>query len=160
MSAALAFELARAGDARVIAGMSRDLVEAGLAWSWTPSRVARHLACKDTSVLVARVGPNVVGFAIMHFQDQVAHLNLLAVAPAHRRTGIGRGLIEWLETSGRIAGVLMVNLELRAGNRAARAFYRALRYREVAVIPGYYDGREPAIRMSHYLPEQVHLLPR
>jgi len=26
----------------------------------------------------------------MHFGDEVAHLNLLAVAPEHRRQGLGR----------------------------------------------------------------------
>ncbi|MFZ1903904.1 MAG: hypothetical protein WAU56_00785 [Steroidobacteraceae bacterium] len=40
----------------------------------------------------------------------------------------------------------MRQLELRARNEAARAFYRRLSYREPGCIPGYYQGIEAAIR--------------
>ena len=83
----------------------------------------------------------------MRYADDTAHLNLLAVAPAHRRRGIARGLVVWLEETALTAGAFLVGLELRAGNEAARAFYRALGYRELGQIPGYYQGVESAIRM-------------
>ncbi len=87
----------------------------------------------------------------MQFFAEHAHLNLLAVAPAYRRSGIGRRLIEWLEKIARVGGIFSVTLEVRAGNEDARAFYRKLEYRESKYLPGYYSGREAAIRMTHDL---------
>jgi len=69
-------------DAQVIAEMSRRLVEVGLPWTWTPARVARHLQHPQSLVLAVRTNgtsnPMLVAFAIMHFGDDIAHLNLLA----------------------------------------------------------------------------------
>ena len=39
--------------------------------------------------------------------------------------------------------------EARASNTAARRFYAALGYRELFLMPGYYRGREAAIRLGH-----------
>ena len=144
-------KLARLHDARQIALMSRALVEAGLAWSWTAGRVAEQIRCADSDVLTAWADGQLIGFAIMQFFAEHAHLNLLAVAPAYRRSGIGRRLIEWLEKIARVGGIFSVTLEVRAGNEGARAFYRKLGYRETKYLPGYYSGREAAIRMTHDL---------
>jgi ribosomal-protein-alanine N-acetyltransferase len=55
--------------------------------------------------------------------------------------------VQWLEETALTAGTFIVGLELREGNEVARAFYRALGYRELGQIPGYYQGIESAIRM-------------
>ncbi|MBI3302139.1 MAG: GNAT family N-acetyltransferase [Deltaproteobacteria bacterium] len=144
-------KLARLEDAKQIALMSRELVEVGLPWSWTAARVAAHIRGRDSDVLTAWADGQLIGFAIMQFFDEHAHLNLLAVDPACRRSGIGHRLIEWLEETARAGGIFFVNLEVRAGNGGARAFYRKLGYRETRYIPGYYGGREAAIRMTHDL---------
>jgi len=115
--------LARAADAREIAEMSRDLIEQGLTWSWTPARVQHFISGAESSVVVARREQRIAAFAIMHFGDDVAHLNLLAVAPEHRRQGLGMRLMQWLTTTAIEAGVFRVNLELRTHNEAARIFY-------------------------------------
>lgn len=143
--------LARPADAGIIAGMSRELIEGGLGWSWRPQRVVAQIHCPETAVLVAEAQRCVIGFAIMHFGTDVAHLNLLAVARARQRLGIGRQLMEWLESSARVAGIQCIRLEVRASNRAGRAFYRTLGYREIAIAPRYYRGREAAIRMERGL---------
>ncbi|HMA00447.1 MAG TPA: GNAT family N-acetyltransferase [Steroidobacteraceae bacterium] len=148
--------LARASDAREIAEMSRDLVEEGLTWSWTPARVQHFISGTDSSVVVARRarrgdGRQLAAFAIMHFGDEVAHLNLLAVAPDHRRQGLGRQLMGWLTATAIEAGVFRINLELRTRNAAARAFYESLGFNQLGVVQGYYQGREAALRMSRHL---------
>jgi ribosomal protein S18 acetylase RimI-like enzyme len=143
--------LARPADLYPISRMSRELIEVGLGWSWTPSRVGREILSTESVVLAACNEEQLVAFAIMHFGDETAHLNLLAVEPEHQRGGIGRRLVVWLEESALTAGITQVNLELRAGNRGARHFYRNLGYRETAVVPGYYRGRESAVRMAHPL---------
>jgi ribosomal protein S18 acetylase RimI-like enzyme len=90
----------------------------------------------------------VVGFAIMYFGDEHAHLSLLAVRPDWQRTGLGRQLVGWLEESALTAGIGTIRLELRATNRAARRFYARLGFSEVARVPAYYGGVETAVRMS------------
>ena len=144
-------KLVRREDALRIARMARDLVEHGLAWTWTARRVATHMRGHDSNVLGAWHEGRLVGFAIMQFYAERAHLNLLAVQPAIRRLGIGRCLVEWQEEVARAGGIPVVNLEVRANNPGAQAFYRRLGYRQVERLPGYYQGREAAIRMSHDL---------
>jgi len=143
--------LARAADAREIAEMSRDLIEHGLTWSWTPARVQHYISGDESSVVVARRERRIAAFAIMHFGDETAHLNLLAVAPEHRRQGLGRQLMDWLTATAVEAGVLRVNLELRTHNEAARIFYENLGFAQLGVVQGYYQGREAALRMSRRL---------
>jgi ribosomal protein S18 acetylase RimI-like enzyme len=159
--------LAGPADAREIAEMSRDLIEQGLAWAWTPARVQHFISGSDSSVIVARPASRpvtsrphaarpssarrIAGFAIMHFGDEIAHLNLLAVAPEHRRQGLGRQLMEWLTLTALEAGVFRINLELRMDNGTARAFYESLGFDNQGVVQGYYQGREAALRMSRRL---------
>ena len=143
--------LARHGDAREIAEMSRDLIEQGLSWSWTPARVQHFISGTDSSVVVARREQRVAAFGIMHYGDEVAHLNLLAVAPEYRRQGLGRQLLEWLTTTAIEAGVFTIKLELRTRNEAALLFYENQGYERIGVVQGYYQGREAAQRMARRL---------
>lgn len=131
--------------------MSRQLIEHGLAWSWDDERIERSLRNRDCVVLAARDRRRLAGFAIMEFLAIHAHLNLLAVRPGYQRLGIGRQLLEWLESSARTAGIFTVNLELRAANDGARIFYEKLGYRVAGHKARYYDGREDALRMTHDL---------
>jgi ribosomal-protein-alanine N-acetyltransferase len=143
--------LAHPDEAPAIAGMSRQLIEHGLAWSWNEERVERCLRNRDCVVLAARDRRRVVGFAIMEFYAIHAHLNLLAVQPGHQRQGVGRQLLEWLEASARTAGIFTIHLEVRASNDGAQAFYEKLGYRATERKAAYYDGREDAVRMTHDL---------
>jgi len=144
-------KLARLRDAQRLAVMSRDLIEFGLPWSWTAQRIAAHIRSSESNVLTAWVDDRLIGFAIMQYFTEHAHLNLLGVEPAYRRFGIGRRLIEWLEETARTGGIFTVTLEVRAGQHGSRMFYRALGYQESQYIPGYYSGREAAVRMTHDL---------
>ena len=114
-------------------------------------RVAASIRASNVNVLVASIDDNTAGFAIMRYGDDDAHLDLLAVAPPHRRAGIGRRLLEWLEKCAIVAGIFRVELEVRAGNEAAQLFYKRLGYRPLASIPGYYQGMEAALRMGRDL---------
>lgn len=150
-SRAMTVRLAEPHDAQTIALMSRDLVESGLGWKYDAQRIGREIRQPDTVTLVACERDRIIGFAIMEFGDDRAHLVLLAVRPGQRRRGVGRALLEWLLDSARTAGIASVHLELRASNEAARAFYRALGFTETLLVPGYYRGREAALRMLRLL---------
>lgn len=138
---------ARRQDAGVLAAMSRELIETGLGWRYTPARIAALIDDAETMVLVAGEAADIHGFAAMHFGDTQAHLALLCVQPARQRQGTGRGLMAWLTESARVAGMASIRLELRADNAAALAFYRRLGFVEQQWIDGYYDGLVAARRM-------------
>lgn len=143
----LTLKLAAPADATPIAAMSRELIEIGLPWSWTPERVTRNLRHPDTLVLAARDGTPLAGFAIMQFGEERAHLSLLAVRPEYQRQGVGRRMLEWLTESALTAGIVSIHLELRETNLGARRFYLEQGFAETARIPGYYRGAETAVRM-------------
>lgn len=138
---------ARLSDAEAIALISREEVETGLGWRWRPASVAREIVRSDSEVVVARDGDRIVGFGIMRFLADDAHLLLLAVSQTHQRQGLGTRILEWLETMARTAGVFRVHLEVRVTRHAARNFYKRMGYREIRLLPGYYQGREAAIRV-------------
>lgn len=140
--------LARHADGPRIARMSRDHIEHGLGWSWTPHRVLKSVSDEHTNVAVARDGRHLIGFGIMEFGNDEGHLVLLAVQPSHRRRGVGKALVSWLEKTALTAGIGVIYLEARLNNTAAKAFYRRLGYQQFQVVPGYYRGREACTRMA------------
>jgi ribosomal-protein-alanine N-acetyltransferase len=143
----ITLQLAGRGDAQAIAAMSRDLIESGLGWEYRPERIRAMIADRDMVTLVARDGDLLMGFAIMSFGDEHAHLVLMAVRPAGQRRGIARRMTDWLLETAATAGLASIHLELRAQNKDAHAFYRALGFTETLRLPGYYRGRETAVRM-------------
>jgi [ribosomal protein S18]-alanine N-acetyltransferase len=144
-------QLAGISDAVCIAEMSRDLIEAGLGWSWTPSRLVRAVRRNDTNVIVTRESGQVIAFAVMRYLDDEARLDLFGVLPQHRRKGVGTRMVRWLEETALCNGTGVVYLETRVSNRAARAFYQSLGYQVTQQIPGYYRGIETAVRLAHDL---------
>ena len=151
----LVLRAAHRSEASAIAGMSRLQIEHGLNWRWTSTRVRQKIDAPDTMVLVASMGCEIEGFAIMKFGDTDEHLFLLAVDPKARRRGIGRALVNWLEKSCEIAGLANIRLEVRAANLRAITFYEQLGYARSGEITDYYDGREAAVIMTHSL-SQIH----
>ena len=106
------------------------------------------LRAPDANLAVASRDIQVAGFGLMQYQDDEAHLILLAVDADCRRAGIGA-------RAGGMAGTLRPHGRHRhrlprgaASNLAARAFYRSLGYREVDRIPGYYQGQEDGVRIA------------
>jgi ribosomal protein S18 acetylase RimI-like enzyme len=144
---------ARASEAPRLADMSRRWIERGLGWRWRPARLAACMRDGDTEVLVAADGAALIGFAVMQFRfaEREADLLLLAVDPTRRRCGVARALVTWLEQVARLGGIESIALEVRANDVGARAFYRALGFRERARVRGYYQGREDALRLVRRL---------
>ena len=155
MSEIVRLSLAKLSDAERIASMSRTLIEAGLGWGWTAARIKRKILCSETNVLTAKTAVSLVGFSIMQFSEDDAHLLLLAVTPPYQRQGLGHGLLSWQEKSARVAGIARITLEVRSNNHVARKFYQKLGYNIVKSLPNYYRGREHALRMVRELRASV-----
>ena len=139
--------LAQAADAPAIAELSRDAIESGLSWRWTPARVMRCIRDESVNAIVVRPGGSLHGFALMKYGEDEAHILLFAVRAMQRRAGVGAALLAWLEATAEVAGILRIRLEARAGNAAARSFYRHHGFTDAGSSPGYYEGVEDAVRM-------------
>src|SRR6266852_6430132 len=87
---------------------------------------------------VAERQGGVAGYVVAHYGADEGEILNLGVAPAHRRQGIGRALVERVlqELAGR--GVRAVYLEVRASNASARQLYESLGFGEVARRARYY----------------------
>ncbi len=147
MITAYEITLAEPADAAAIAALSRDAIETGLSWRWTERRVQRSIADPATNVAVLRHGGELLGFAIMQYGDDEAHISLFAVRASQRRNGLGSALLAWLEATAQVAGIRTIKLEARAGNAAAKAFYRRHGFAEAGLSPGYYEDVEDAVRL-------------
>ena len=152
-TASLVIRFARLREADVIAAMSRNLIEQGLQWRYRPGRIRHLILDKETTVIVAESAGagRIDGFAVLTFGLTTAHLNLLAVEPRKRRSGIAVRMLNWLTESCQVAGLGRINLEVRENNLNAINFYKARGYELVGRHRGYYDGVEHAVLMSHQL---------
>jgi ribosomal-protein-alanine N-acetyltransferase len=148
--------LATAADAPAIADMSRQYIESGLGWSWTPARIAAAIADRETNVALIDQPDGVLAFGIMHYAERSAHLALLAVDPAQRRRGIAARLVAWLEKCADMAGIERIRVEARADNPGALAFYQKLGYVQIDRLARYYRGVLDAVRLEKTLRFAVH----
>src|ERR1043165_4394164 len=105
-------------------------IEHDLQWEWSPQRILQSIDEPDTNVAVAADEGGMLGFGIMSYKDDVAHLLLFAVRAEVRRRGIGTSLLRWLEQVASVAGVTRFRVESRSDNAAALAFYRKHGYAE------------------------------
>ena len=131
--------------------MSRELIEQGLRWRWTPLRVRGAISDPATDVIVIREGSSLAGFAVMQYGDLHAHLGLLAVMPAQRGRGLGTQLLSWLESCADHAGIRCICLEARSDNQGAMTFYQKRGYQPIRVSARYYDGLIDAVHLEKAL---------
>lgn len=120
--------------------LSRERIEAGLTWRYTPERVAALIADPEVAAVVATGPGGLQGFALMALVDDSAQLLALAVQAPLQRRGLGSQLLDWQLLSARAAGIGRVSHELRADNEAGYTFLRLRGFEPVGRVPRRYDG--------------------
>jgi ribosomal-protein-alanine N-acetyltransferase len=114
------------------------------------SSLAEELSRPWARLWSARLAPAgaAVGFLVAwHVADELHVLNV-ATAPAMRRRGVARTLMDEALGYAMAHRVRIVLLEVRRSNRAAIKLYRGLGFTALGVRPGYYsDNNEDAIEM-------------
>jgi ribosomal-protein-alanine N-acetyltransferase len=86
-------------------------------------------------------GDESVGFLLQRRAADEAELLLLAVAPAHRKRGIGRMLLDRFILDAMNKGIARLHLEVRDGNPAVR-MYLAAGFCPVGRRRKYYRGSD------------------
>jgi ribosomal protein S18 acetylase RimI-like enzyme len=97
-------------------------------WNDPHKDIARKLAVQPELFLVGVVDQAVVASVMAGYEGHRGWMNYLAVAPHCRGRGYGRALVEHVERLLLERGSPKINLQVRASNPAAVAFYRRLGY--------------------------------
>lgn len=102
------------------------------------ARLREVIADPDAQIIVAEVDGTQVGYLVWHViatpttpythARRVAHVDALAVAPTHRRQGVGRTLMEGAASAAAQRGCSDLQLDVRAHNAGAQQFYARLGY--------------------------------
>jgi [ribosomal protein S18]-alanine N-acetyltransferase len=97
------------------------------------------------AVMPSEQGKVLIGFAFFRIQADESELLLLAVAPHHRRNGVGDALVShWYDQCCR-QQVIRLFLEMRRDNPAA-ALYSKMGFTKVGERPNYYRGTNGEMR--------------
>ncbi len=114
----------------------------------TPRRIALVVAGSQAG--------SVLGFAVASLLPPQAELETIAVAAENQGQGLGQLFFRALAAELKAAGANELLLEVRASNRPARAFYRALGFVQIGLRTSYYaDPIEDAVLMSLQLAERL-----
>jgi [ribosomal protein S18]-alanine N-acetyltransferase len=82
----------------------------------------------------------IAGFSVARHVSPEWELENIVVAPAARRRGIGRQLLDALLTTARKTNSTSVFLEVRESNAAARGLYEKLGFRQTGRRHSYYSN--------------------
>jgi ribosomal-protein-alanine N-acetyltransferase len=133
-----------AADVPVVAENERQDFSA----PWPASFFLGELPAPNSYARIAEHSGNIAGYSLAWLGEDEGHLGNIAVAPALRRRGIGRALLEDLLASASSSGVAAITLEVRVSNFAAQWLYRAYGFRVAGLRPRYYrDTTEDALVM-------------
>ena len=113
--------------------------------AWTRQDLGELLASPGVAGLLLQADGADAGFALCRVAADEAELLTIAVRPAHRRQGAGRGLLAAIIDHVRAAGAQTLYLEVGADNPAARSLYDAKGFCAVGNRPAYYRRSEGRI---------------
>ena len=129
-----------AADAEAIDRVMAAAFDPRFGEAWTRSQCVGILAMPGVWLTLARVEETVVGFALSRAIMDEAELLLIAVDPAHARSGIGATLLRGVIADCTLRGVKRLHLEVRANN-AAVALYTKHGFCRAGVRRNYYRSR-------------------
>jgi ribosomal-protein-alanine N-acetyltransferase len=123
-----------------------DLEKVCFSDPWSEKSVASELDNPLALWLVALDGDTVAGYiGSQTVMDETDMMNV-AVAPSHRRMGIGEQLVMTLVGKLQKRGSRCLTLEVRDSNEPARSLYEKLGFEQVGRRPNYYrNPREDAL---------------
>jgi len=143
----MATVIRRAGehDVDALASLNADVQAvhaAALPWlfkppgpdTFPPAEVAGLLERPGNLLFIAEIDGEAAGYAYaeiirrpetaFHYAHDLVHLHHIGVRPAHRRRGVGGGLIAAVRAAAAENGITLVTIDVWTFNDAARAFFR------------------------------------
>ena len=135
---------ATAADAASIADLETENLGRD---AWSAGLVEQGVSGELPTVhyFVAEVGDRIVGYAAASIVADIAELQRIAVAPAHRRTGLAATLLAAVVAAAKAERADRVLLEVREDNGGALAFYADQGFVEIDRRRRYYRDGATAI---------------
>ena len=113
---------------------------------WSENSIRYELTNPLSLWLVAVENGNLLGYVGSQTVMDEADMMNVAVAPAARRRGVGRKLVEALVSALKERNAYSLTLEVRASNEPAKALYEQLGFTQVGRRPNYYrNPKEDAL---------------
>lgn len=106
---------------------------------WRRETFVALMGRPSVDVLVGEVGEVVVGYVVLRSTVGESELANLAVAEAHRRTGVARALLTKAVETAQGRGATWVFLAVRASNREAARLYERFGFQEIGTHGAYYQ---------------------
>jgi ribosomal protein S18 acetylase RimI-like enzyme len=103
-------------------------------WNDPRADIERKLAHSPSLFLVGEADGDVVGSVMAGYDGHRGWINYLAVLPARRGQGLGRALMDAAAERLLAAGCPKINLQVRAENETACAFYEAIGYERQELV--------------------------
>lgn len=97
-------------------------------WNIPEEDIERKLKIQPELFLVAEDEGEILGTAMAGYDGHRGWVYYVAASPEHRRKGIGRALMERVESDLAKMGCHKLNLQVRGSNRDAVEFYKRLGY--------------------------------
>jgi [ribosomal protein S18]-alanine N-acetyltransferase len=119
-------------------------------FSWTEDDFLRCLRQRNCIGMVAELDDRVVGFMIYELHKTKLHVLNFAVAPQHRRSGIGTQMV--LKLVGKLSSHrrTKITLAVRESNLGAQVFFRNQDFKATKVLRGYYEDSGEDAYLMHY----------
>ena len=108
-------------------------------YSWTEEDFLRCLRQRNCIGMVAEHDDRVLGFMIYELHKSKLHVLNFAVAPDHRRNGIGTQMV--MKLVGKLSSHrrTKITLAVRESNLPAQIFFRGQAFKATRVLRSYYD---------------------
>ena len=118
---------------------------------WSEELFLGEITYQSRAYVVARVGPEVVGYAGLLVIADDGHITTVAVDPRWRRHAVASRMVLELCRQAVERGCNQLTLEVRASNRGAQELYRHFGFAPAGVRKGYYadDGEDAIIMWAH-----------
>ncbi|MBP3311954.1 MAG: ribosomal protein S18-alanine N-acetyltransferase [Butyricicoccus sp.] len=118
---------------------------------WSEAALREELGNEKNLFLVAEEQENILGYVGCQTVLDEGYITNVAVAPAARRRGIARALLQKLTEHAQARKLTFVTLEVRKSNAAAIALYAGQGYEQVGIRKGFYrEPQEDAVLMTRY----------
>ena len=118
---------------------------------WTAEAFESGMANPFFHSVLLEDGGQVCAYACQFVIFEDAEILNLAVAPSHRRQGLGKKLLQALEDYAKENQAERTLLEVREGNTPARTLYEAWGFKAFGVRKNYYEDGENAVVMEKIL---------
>lgn len=123
-----------------------ELAEQCFSDPWSENIFRQTMCCCYNRIWCAKIDGMLCGYAAISRTGDAVNLDDIAVAPAFRRQGIGRRLLDWAHGQFPESEFW---LEVRESNAAAIALYESAGYEQVGFRKRYYrDPEEGAVLMT------------